>query len=129
VTFTGKRIDKLWRSIEATGAQLDTLEEEPRHRLRIEIKKLRYALDFMAEPYSSKKGKQRKFMTSLEALQEQLGHLNDLATARSLSATYSEAPKLEAIVPISTTISEEATYLLEAQSAFKRLQVAGAFWR
>jgi inorganic triphosphatase YgiF len=127
VTFTAKRIDKLWRSIELTGTQLGALEEEPRHRLRIEIKKLRYALDFMAEPYSSRRGK-KKFMTALEELQEKLGLLNDLATARSLSATYSEASEAEKVVPAPATNSEEAKYLLEAQSAFKRLQRAGAFW-
>jgi inorganic triphosphatase YgiF len=129
VTFTDRRIDKLWRSIELAGAQLGALEEEPRHRLRIQIKKLRYALDFMAEPYSLQRGKQKKFMKVLEELQEQLGFLNDLATARSLSATYSEASEAGKVVSAPTTNSDAATYLRKAQSALRRLQRAGAFWR
>jgi inorganic triphosphatase YgiF len=129
VTFTSRRLDKLWSSVEATGAQLGTLEEEPRHQLRIEIKKLRYALDFMAEPYSSRAGKQRKFMRALAGLQEQLGFLNDLATALSLSATYSEPLESEKIVPPPANIGNEAMHVSEAQAAFKSLQRAGAFWR
>jgi CHAD domain-containing protein len=136
--FAGRRIDKLWSSIEVAGAQLGALEEEPRHRLRIEIKKLRYALEFMAELYRSKASKQKKFMTALEGLQEQLGYLNDLATARSISATYSEAAPLEKVElsppaanedAASSPPGEEAAYILEAQSYYKRLRRLGAFWR
>jgi inorganic triphosphatase YgiF len=127
--FAGRRIDRLWGSIEIAGAQLDALEEEPRHRLRIEIKKLRYALEFMAGLFSSKGPKRRKFMTALEGLQEQLGYLNDLATARSISATYSEAAQPAEIASPAPSAHEETAYLLVAQADFKRLRRVGPFWR
>jgi inorganic triphosphatase YgiF len=127
--FAGRRIDKLWSSIEVAGVQLATLEEEPRHRLRIEIKKLRYALEFMADLYRTKGSKQKKFMTALEGLQEQLGYLNDLATARSMIATYSEAAHPEEIASPTPSAHEETAYLLVAQADFKRLRRVGPFWR
>jgi CHAD domain-containing protein len=127
--FAGRRIDKLWGNIEIAGAQLDALEEEPRHRLRIEIKKLRYALEFMAGLFNSKGPKQKKFMMVLEGLQEQLGYLNELATAPSISATYSEAAQPEEIASPTPSAHEETAYLLLAQADFKRLRRVGAFWR
>jgi CHAD domain-containing protein len=44
--FASGRLDKRWRKVKKGGAALTQLDPEPRHQLRIEVKKLRYAVEF-----------------------------------------------------------------------------------
>ena len=55
---------------------------EDRHNLRIEIKKLKYTLDFFTTLFPKKST--ITFARTLSRLQDDLGHLNDVAVARSL---------------------------------------------
>ncbi|MFC1673183.1 CHAD domain-containing protein [Pseudomonadota bacterium] len=66
------------------GQGLADLPVEKRHLLRIQVKKMRYGAEFFAELYPDKRTK--PFVTALRALQDGLGHLNDLATAERLMA-------------------------------------------
>jgi len=61
---------------------LDRLSDEKRHRLRIALKKMRYTSDFFAPLYSKKRTK--KFMGRLSEMQDVLGALNDVATAKAI---------------------------------------------
>ena len=66
------------------GRRLETLSLDERHDLRIRIKKLRYAVDFLQGLYETE---QRKvFRTHLKQLQTTFGHLNDVAVAERLVA-------------------------------------------
>lgn len=55
-----------------------------RHRLRIGLKKLRYTIDFLASLYP--KRRTRRFVKRLKAVQDDLGHANDVRAARLLLA-------------------------------------------
>lgn len=55
---------------------------EERHMLRIALKKLRYAVEFFAPLFEKKEVK--SFVDGLKALQDDLGHLNDIAVAEEL---------------------------------------------
>lgn len=77
------------------GAQLaHTLNAEQRHEVRIDLKKLRYTLDFFESLYPKKRV--QAFARSLAGTQELLGHMNDLATAEVLmserNSTVPDAP-------------------------------------
>lgn len=61
---------------------LDRLSDEQRHRLRIALKKMRYTSDFYAPLYAKKPAK--KFLGRLSHMQDILGALNDVATARDI---------------------------------------------
>lgn len=72
-------------------AQLEAKQQKgdhaTRHRLRIACKKLRYTSEFLAPDGrlgASSKGSKPDYLTALTGLQEVLGQLNDLATARAL---------------------------------------------
>ena len=65
------------------GRHFATLAEEERHEVRKALKKLRYSVEFFQNLYQGKRLKQ--YLQRLEALQDDLGHLNDVATARSLT--------------------------------------------
>lgn len=68
-----------------TGAKkAHTLNAEQRHGVRIDLKKLRYTLDFFESLYS--KRRVEAFSKALANTQELLGHMNDLATAEVLMA-------------------------------------------
>lgn len=64
------------------GRHFATLDPEARHRVRIEVKKLRYAMDFFQSLYGGKKVK--PFSRALAALQDHLGAMNDATIAHGL---------------------------------------------
>ena len=67
-----------------TGAGLENLAIEQRHELRIQVKKMRYASEFFSDLYPQ--GRVKRFVAALRKLQNELGHLNDLATAERMMA-------------------------------------------
>jgi CHAD domain-containing protein len=118
-SFATKRLNKLWSTIEPARAMLAQMDEESRHRLRIQVKKMRYAVEFFNEVYPSSKRK-KWFVRSVEELQESLGNLNDLATARVL------APDLTTDRP--DEAAEELEHLRRSESSLEDLCAAGPFW-
>ena len=74
-------LEQRWKGFKRRGAALAGDDVATRHRLRIAVKKLRYATDALAGLYG-KRGE--KAVAGLEALQESLGALNDLAVAEQL---------------------------------------------
>jgi inorganic triphosphatase YgiF len=81
--FASSVLDKLWKKVVKGGSNLTDLDDEARHELRISAKKLRYAAEFFGPLYESKRETKRhnRFLVAMEGLQDQLGSLNDLATA------------------------------------------------
>lgn len=65
------------------GRNLADIDDEARHEARKSAKKLRYAAEFLQGLFERKNEKRRhkRFVKALEALQDQLGALNDLAAA------------------------------------------------
>lgn len=63
---------------------LANLSTEQRHRLRIAVKKTRYAAAFFQPLYAPKKT--HGYIQALRALQDHLGHLNDLTNAQRMMA-------------------------------------------
>lgn len=84
--FAGKRLDKLWNQINERGAKLLTLSVEERHELRIDAKKMRYALEFLGGVAAVAGEAQRDFVKAAEGIQDALGHLNDLAMRQGVMA-------------------------------------------
>jgi triphosphatase len=62
--------------------KIEKLEPEERHKLRVRLKKLRYAADFFGCFYKAKR--LRAHQARLSELQDLLGHLNDANVARTL---------------------------------------------
>ena len=72
------------RRLMGVGKRLGKMSIEQRHDVRIELKKFRYATDFLHSLYP--KNQVRPFMKSLSRMQDQFGHLNDVAIAKDLLA-------------------------------------------
>jgi triphosphatase len=77
-----------WRKVRKRGKGLARLDAGKRHRLRIQVKKLRYAAEFFGDLFAGKKAakKQKKFVPALERLQDGLGDLNDIVVDEDLIA-------------------------------------------
>ena len=117
--FAIQRLDRLWDRWCEAGAQLATLDEEQRHRFRIQVKKLRYAVEFLGSLFNAVQV--RKFTKALESMQDSLGDLNDLVTARELagelSLAFDPGERLDG-----------GDRLARAAQASARLRRIGPFW-
>ena len=82
-TFAVRALSRFRRRVKDGGRDLRELEDEARHEVRKDAKKLRYAAEFFALLFDKKgeTAKQQSFILALEAVQDKLGALNDLATA------------------------------------------------
>ena len=74
------------KKIRRRGAQIGDLSAVQLHRLRIQAKKTRYAVEFFSSLYQGKKAGKRckKVLSSLMVLQDSLGRFNDIVTRKAL---------------------------------------------
>ena len=121
--FVARRLYKWWQKIARHG-DLEAIHANERHELRIEIKKLRYALDFLQPLHMNAGRKQKQFYKSVEGLQESLGKLNDVVTARALWRKYGH--KLPRSKSQEQEIEEK--YLRSAQASLDRIRKTGPYW-
>lgn len=75
-------LEKRHRKAKRSGQGFAHLPVAQRHQLRIALKKLRYAAEFFRSLYDDKPV--RRYLQDLGAMQDALGHLNDVATATRL---------------------------------------------
>ncbi|HSK40454.1 MAG TPA: CHAD domain-containing protein, partial [Arenibaculum sp.] len=75
-------LEKRHRAVRKRGRRFERLSPEDRHKLRIAVKKLRYTCEFFRSLYDAKPV--RRYLKQLAALQDDLGHLNDVSTASKL---------------------------------------------
>ncbi|MCL6684051.1 CHAD domain-containing protein [Sphingomonas alba] len=122
MTFALKRLDRLWRAIQGGAEAFDTLSVTERHQLRIDGKKMRYSLEFL-EAALGRHSSQRRFAKAVENLQETLGVLNDLATARALSPTRKVRQPPDEFAP------DEEQLLQASRRHLRALLRTGAYWK
>jgi triphosphatase len=79
--FAAEQLTRRWRKLRKRRKAPTQLDARDRHKLRIQAKKLRYAVEFFGSRFASKRAvKGRKRLASaLEHLQDGLGDLNDIA--------------------------------------------------
>lgn len=80
--FARTVLDRRHRKLRKAGRNLADMTPGDRHRIRILVKKLRYAAEFFAGLFADKRT--RRYATALADLQDRLGELNDVAVAQSL---------------------------------------------
>ncbi len=86
--FAAEQLTRRWRKVRKKGKDFARLDARKRHKLRIQVKKLRYAAEFFAALFPGKRSARRcrKFLPALERLQDGLGDLNDIAVDENLVA-------------------------------------------
>jgi inorganic triphosphatase YgiF len=124
--FAADVLDRHRRRIKKRGKHLAALDDEHRHEVRIEGKKLRYAAEFFASLYSGKKARRRHkaFLSAIEDLQDALGELNDLVTGPDVLAALGIAQDL----PVPSK-RERRAMLDGAEESLETLLDVKRFWR
>jgi inorganic triphosphatase YgiF len=127
--YAARILDRRLKKLLRRGRKLETRDDAARHAVRIEAKKLRYAAEGFASLYSEKKVD--RFVGRLKGLQDDLGALNDIATAEPLIASLdlnSEAAfaagELEGL-----KLADKDKLIARAAKTLDRLGAAGPFWR
>jgi inorganic triphosphatase YgiF len=77
-------LSKRWRKVGKRARGLKTLDVGQRHELRKELKKLRYAVEFLSPLFLAKRVE--PFVKRLKKLQTVFGDLNDAATVKAMFA-------------------------------------------
>jgi len=82
--YAARALARQERKVLREGEKADRRDASQRHRLRIRVKRLRYA----CEPFAGLYGRAavRRYLERLESLQDILGELNDIAVGRRLLA-------------------------------------------
>lgn len=122
--FARKRLDRLWRRIEERARKLASLPKAERHKLRIDTKKIRYALEFLRDALAASDGERKQFGAAAEGVQDSLGLLNDLAIRRQLvrgSAWQSRNRNPDG--------EEAARHLRAAKRCLRKMKDVGPYWR
>ncbi|SNT11472.1 CHAD domain-containing protein [[Luteovulum] sphaeroides subsp. megalophilum] len=100
----GRALSDAWAACLAHGGDLTAMSDEERHDMRKDLKTMRYTVEFFGELWAGKA--QARFLGRMKALQDALGHLNDLAMLRR----------------------EGALDMHHADAAREAMQTAGALW-
>ncbi|HEX9524801.1 MAG TPA: CHAD domain-containing protein [Reyranella sp.] len=137
---TDKRLDEFARTVLDTrhdkvvkrGRKLGSLDERRLHRLRIAIKKLRYAADFLRPAFASPLA--RPYIEATARLQGALGALNDRAVAAHVLADLATAarPSEDAGPPLKALAKQVASgnkrRRRKLERAWEDFRKAGCFW-
>ncbi|MCK5777306.1 MAG: CYTH and CHAD domain-containing protein [Rhodospirillales bacterium] len=81
-------LSKPHRKLLKQAKNLEDQDMEARHEVRIRLKKLRYAVDFLRGVYAGKAT--TAYVKSLQSLQDQFGHLNDVAQAMRMTGELTD---------------------------------------
>lgn len=136
VSVVGKLADEVlerrYRKARNRVRNFDRLGATGRHRLRIALKKMRYAAEAFASIYPAKAV--RRYAKRLETLQDGLGLLNDIASTDRLLRTLIQRRPSQALSRGAALVRGWSAHVglgceRELQKGLKRLNKAKPFWR
>ncbi|MEM7507076.1 MAG: CHAD domain-containing protein [Pseudomonadota bacterium] len=124
---------KRWRKVCRAAEGIADLDIEARHALRKELKKLRYAIEYMRALYPDETVK--PFLKNLRKLQTLFGDLNDLAMAEALflgpAAPAARDPQVQRAVGriLGARGARAELAWVSAQECWENLLKAPRFWQ
>jgi inorganic triphosphatase YgiF len=129
--FSATVLEHRYGQVRKKGRKLRSLSAMELHRLRIAIKKFRYAADFFAGLYDAKAA--RAALKRLSRLQDVLGAMNDAAmVAKLITHGFSRVPGQRGLeargILLGWSRGRAATLKRELKSAWKEFRGADKFW-
>ncbi|MCL4686517.1 CHAD domain-containing protein [Myxococcota bacterium] len=133
--FVAPLLERRHERVRRLGRRLAEASTEERHRLRIRLKKLRYAAEFTACLYPERKA--ARYAQRLARLQDALGHLNDVANAEQQLDTLLERLGDDTSLDASRAAGFVAGWVAHSAHRertrlprlWQRFEAAGRFWR
>ncbi|MFL5168070.1 MAG: CHAD domain-containing protein, partial [Microvirga sp.] len=129
--FAADELRRRAKRIRKRGRHLAELAPDERHRVRIAVKKLRYAAEFFAPLYDGKgrAKRTRRFRDALGELQDRLGDLNDIAVAATMAETAGDGAAPAARLLAAEQEAHFDEHLAAAAKAYKAFAESEKFWR
>jgi len=128
--FAGAVLEEHYSRVRKRGRKLQHLSAAELHRLRIAIKKLRYAVDFFAMLFDAKRVNTMR--APLVRLQDILGAINDATTVAALigggDAKSGKAMAEARSIVIGWSRERAETLKRELPTAWKTFRDGGKFW-
>jgi len=130
-TLAGELLGQAHRRTRRRGRGFARLPLAERHRVRLAVKKLRYTVEFFADLYDGPA--HARYLKRLMRLQDDLGHLNDVATAeRLLADVLGPRPKPALALAAGSILGWHRRGLHDEERKlvhdWRRFAKAGAFW-
>ena len=130
--FAARALEATVKRVRKRGRGFETLSPDARHELRIALKGLRYAVDFLG-PLFRPASAVREYAEKASALQEMLGAANDASVAAELLAKIdtSRQPDLAFAAGLvlgwcgRASLSDEDTL----RRAWRKVKKSGPFWQ
>lgn len=121
--LAGSALEQQWKKVRKRAANIAELDIDARHKLRKELKKIRYTVEFFAPLYPEENVK--PFLSRLKKLQDQFGDLNDVATLEA------HAGVLEGKARANPAVARALGYLIGFNRAYAEIRWTGAksSWR
>ena len=125
--FAGQRLQHVYRRVIKGGRGMTKLDDEARHEVRKDAKKLRYATEFFAGLFVESRQRRRHahFIEALEGLQDDLGALNDLVSTPHILAKHDLADAEGAL----SSRGRKKKLAAAAAETHESLAEAKRFWR
>ncbi|HVQ07651.1 MAG TPA: CHAD domain-containing protein [Allosphingosinicella sp.] len=126
------QLERQWRRVRRHGAKLGAklggAGADDRHRLRLDVKKLRYAAEFLAglSAKKPKRARRDRFIAALRDLQERLGDLGDAEAAAAMTAKL--APGMSGSAGRIRREAEAGDAVAAAGEALERAAGAAGYW-
>jgi inorganic triphosphatase YgiF len=122
--YVRKALGRARRKVLRKGRELQDLSAEDRHHVRIRAKELRYVADVVTPLFDAHPKRAKRFLSALKDMLEDLGDLNDIATAGELAGDYPPADDL-----LASEGNREARLLAKARGHFAQLKAVKPFWK
>jgi triphosphatase len=141
--YAAEQLSHRRKQIRRRGRRIGELNAEQLHRLRIQVKKARYAVNFFSSVYGGKKSAKhsKKIKSALMQLQNSLGRMNDIVThkalfsdiitnrAKGLSEEQSRHRAFAAGLIIGDQQAQVQKLRDRARKAYGRFDSAKPFWK
>jgi CHAD domain-containing protein len=122
------QLERQWRKVRRSRGRIAEARGPERHRLRLDIKKLRYSAEFLAGLHDKrpKAARRDRFLEALKDLQDRLGDLNDAEAAEKSAARLTPGARGSADRIRRRAMAEEA--VAAAQEALDRASATAGYW-
>jgi triphosphatase len=121
-----KRLNRWHRAVTEAAAGFAALDDEARHKLRRQVKRLRYGVEFAQELWGAKRV--ARYLRALAALQERLGALNDVTVALA-GFRAGDARDPATLFALGWLAARRAALIADCAPALKRFAAVRRPWK
>jgi CHAD domain-containing protein len=127
--FGSRALQRLYGVLCRRANDIDWADAEPRHRVRIRLKRLRYGCDCFAAAYPPRDAE--PLLHRLRVLQHLLGKLNDIQVQRGLLGELAREPGTAAPARRAREVlaARERRLTRDAARAWQEFEAAPRYWR